>query len=125
VSRSGYDVAFVPSNEARPGTVAGVARTDQGVRVQFIFSFGPGPDTLSDELRTRGATWIDIGDRFEFWIERPPGDVRGTRADGYTRLALALEDIGCRVVANRPCLGRSSPGAPTMHLRGQIETLPV
>lgn len=105
VSRSGYDVAFVPKDESRPGLVAGVARTDEGVRVEFIFSFGPGPEPLSDEVRSRGATWVDMGDRLEFWVEPPPRGFRGTKASQYTRMALTLEDIGCRVVASRPCLG--------------------
>jgi hypothetical protein len=96
------EIAFVPSDDSRPGLVAGVAGSG-AMRVQFVFSFGPGPDPLSAELRRRGTTWFDLGDRFESWVEKPtPGSV-GPAANRYVRIALALEDVACRVVAGRSC----------------------
>lgn len=103
VSRSGIDVAFVPSDEAQPGLVAGVARTEDGMRIEFVFSFGPGPEKFTQSLTNRGTTWVALGDRFEYWIEDLPSGAAGPNANRYVRLVLGLENIGCRVVANRPC----------------------
>jgi hypothetical protein len=101
---SGYDVAFVESGETRPGTVAGVARSEDGVRAEFVFSFGPGPDKLPPALQARGTTWVDLGDRLEYWIEPAPRGLSGPAAARYVDMVLLIEDTGCRVVADRPCL---------------------
>jgi hypothetical protein len=74
------------------------------MRVGFVFSFGPGPGPLTDELRNRGTTWVPLGDRLEYWIEDLPPGLVGPKANRYVRMVLALEGIGCRVVADRPCL---------------------
>jgi hypothetical protein len=104
VMDSGIDAAFVPVEETRPGLVAGVARSRDGVRAEFIFSFGPGPDKLPSRLQARGTTWVDLGDRLEYWVEPAPRGLTGEKASNYVDMVLELEDIGCRVVANRPCL---------------------
>jgi hypothetical protein len=104
VMRSGIDAAFVPVDESRPGLVAGVARSKDGIRAEFIFSLGPGPDKLSPRLKARGTTWVDLGDRLEYWVEPAPRGLTGKKASNYVDMVLELEDIGCQVVASRPCL---------------------
>ena len=102
-SRAGHEVTFEATDESRPGLVVGAARSDDGLQVRFAFSFGPGPDTLEDELRKLGTTWVDLGDRFEYWIKGAPPGLVGSKADRYARMILDLEGIGCRVVTDRPC----------------------
>jgi hypothetical protein len=100
--RSVPRIAFVASDDSRPGLVAGVAGSGK-MRVEFVFSFGPGPDPLSGVLRRRGTNWFDVGDRFESWVEKPPAGSVVPEAGRYVRIALALEDVACRVVTGRSC----------------------
>jgi len=105
VAASGYDIAFLSNDESRPGAVAGVVRSEDGLQIKFVFSFGPGPDKLSGELPDRGnSTWVDLGDSLEYWVESLPPGLSGARANRYVEMILAVQDIGCQVVANRPCL---------------------
>jgi hypothetical protein len=104
VARAGYDVAFAPEDPTRPGVVAGVVRSPDGVRSEFVFSFGPGPENLAESLRALGTTWVKLGDKFEYWIEEPPPSLTGAPAGRYTKTAIGLTEIGCRVVADRACL---------------------
>ena len=101
---AGIDDEFSPADETRPGLVGGVARTDDGVGAEFAFSFGPGPDKLPLRLQAEGTTWVDLGDRLEHWVEPAPVGLSGEEAAHYSDMVLRLEDIGCQVVADRPCL---------------------
>ncbi len=104
VARSEIPVAFAPADEGRPGTVSGVARSPDGIRSLFVFSFGPGPDKLSASSGTRGGTvWFDAGDRLEYWTEPYPGGLSGSKLDRTVRTVSAIRNMACRTVADRGC----------------------
>ena len=105
-ARSPHDIAFAPEDDGRPGTVAGVMRSPDGLRSLFVFSFGPGPDKLPDEIGSRGGViWLGAGDRLEYWIEDLPEGLSGVRLNRLLRVQNAISDMACRIAAGRGCLG--------------------
>ncbi len=103
---AGLDIAFAPEDPSRPGVVAGTVRTARGYLNRFVFSFGPGPDKLGNITSGRpGAAWFGRGDSVEYWVEASPAGLTAGVAARYIKTILTLQDIGCRVVADRPCTG--------------------
>ena len=103
-ARSGYEVAFAPVADGRPGLVSGVARSKDGVRSTFVFSFGPAPEELPGDFRFREeAAWFDAGDGVNYWVEGYPPGLSGAEQDRTLEMLFTLEDLACRTVANRPC----------------------
>jgi hypothetical protein len=103
-AHSGFGVAFAPEEESQPDIVTGAVWSGDGVRSEFVFSFGPGPDKLPDGLHgSHGTTWFNRGDRLEYWIQGLPSGLTKAATGRYIETILNLQEIACRVVADRPC----------------------
>jgi hypothetical protein len=100
----GYELTLLPEADGRPGQVAGVATTEDGVSSKFAFSFGPAPEPeLTEPADSSDTVWITAGDEFLYWMSEYPRGLPPDEDDRLLEMRFAIEDAACRVVAGRNC----------------------